>query len=188
MSSQHPFAVPTPEPRWPRWMPDIAWSPIISGVLILIAGALGYAFREPWLFASLGPTAFMVAETPALPSARFYNTVAGHLAGIISGMLAVWLVGAATAPPVAQFDYPVPARIWAAVIAVALNMLLGLLLHASHPPAAATTLLFALGVTKPNMNGALAVVAGVLIVAVFGEIARAARLGRKPGIKDILPS
>jgi hypothetical protein len=44
-----------------------------------------------------------------------------------------------------------------------------ILLHASHPPAAATTLLVALGGFKPTVHDALIVIIGVLIVATIGE-------------------
>lgn len=186
--SDQPFAAPTPEPRWPRNVPDIVWATIVSGILILIAGAFGYVFRKPWLFASLGPTAFLIAETPNARGSAFYNTIVGHLAGIASGVFAAWVCGAISAPTIAAAGYPVQERMWAATLAVALNVFVGILLRASHPPAAATTLLFALGIVDPNPNGVVSVIVGVSIMAVFGEVARAARLGRKPSFKDFLPS
>jgi CBS-domain-containing membrane protein len=67
---------------------------------------------------------------------------------------------------------------WAAVLAVALNMLGGLLLRASHPPAAATTLLVALGGFKTTVHDAVTVIVGVLIVAIVGEVLRRIRLGQ----------
>lgn len=188
MSSQHPFAIPTLEPRWPRRMPDVAWGTIISGVLILIIGLLGYAFKEPWLFASLGPTVFIITETPTLSIARFYNTIVAHFVGIAVGILAVYITGAASTPAVDPFGYPVMARVWASVLAIALTMFVVMLLHASHPPAAATTLLFSVGVIEPNWKGAVAVIVGVSIVATLGEMARLLRLGEKPNIRMFLPS
>jgi hypothetical protein len=56
-----------------------------------------------------------------------------------------------------------------------LTLLICLLLKASHPPAAATTLLVALGAIKTRQD-AFNVVAGVLLIAVFGETARRLRL------------
>jgi CBS-domain-containing membrane protein len=65
------------------------------------------------------------------------------------------------------------------VFAIALNMLLGFLLKASHPPAAATTLLVSLGGFKPTVVDATQVVVGVFIVAIAGEIFRQIRVKAK---------
>lgn len=64
------------------------------------------------------------------------------------------------------------------MIAIALNMLGGLLLRASHPPAAATTLLVTLGGFKPTVQNTLTVIIGVLIIATIGEKLRPIRLGK----------
>lgn len=165
---------------WIRKIPDIVWAPIVAGLLMLIAGLLGLAFRQPWLFPSLGPTAFLQAEQPKQPTARFYNTLVGHLHGLAAGLLAVTLLGAATAPPVLSTGELTPVRVWASVLAIALNMLLGFLLKASHPPAAATTLLVSLGGFKPTVSDVTHVVIGVAIVAIAGEALRQIRLKAQP--------
>lgn len=157
-------------------IPDIVWAPIVSGLLMLIVGLLGIAFRQPWLFPSLGPTAFLQAEQPDQKTAQFYNTVVGHLCGLVAGLLAVMLFGAATAPPVLSTGELAPVRVWASVLAIALNMLLGFLLKASHPPAAATTLLVSLGGFKPTISDTIHVMFGVVIVAIAGEIFRQIRV------------
>lgn len=162
--------------NWLSRIPDIVWAPIASGFLMLTVGLLGLAFHQPWLFPSLGPTAFLQAEQPDQKTARFHNTVVGHLCGLAAGLLAVMVLGAATAPPVLATGELTPVRVWASVLAIALNMLLGFLLKASHPPAAATTLLISLGGFKPTVSDATQVVIGVLIVASVGEILRRIRL------------
>jgi hypothetical protein len=55
-------------------------------------------------------------------------------------------------------------------------MLLGFILKASHPPAAATTLLVALGGFKPTWQDAATVMIGALIVAIVGEMLRRFRV------------
>ncbi|MBI3803108.1 MAG: HPP family protein [Nitrospirae bacterium] len=65
----------------------------------------------------------------------------------------------------------------AAVLATGLMLLGVLLLRASHPPAAATTLLVALGGFKVSLHTLTVVVSGVLIVALVGEGLRRLRLG-----------
>ncbi|MGI8748328.1 MAG: HPP family protein [Deinococcus sp.] len=102
----------------------------------------------------------------------------GHLIGLLSGFLAVWLLGATNAPSVlATHDLTSP-RVWASALAVALTLLVGLLLRASHPPAAATTLLAALGGFPPSLRSFLTVMGGVLIVTLLEEVLRRARLAQ----------
>ncbi len=52
------------------------------------------------------------------------------------------------------------------------------LLHASHPPASATTLLVALGGFRLDTPTMFTVIAGVLLVGVLGEALRRVRLGK----------
>ncbi|MEG4107917.1 HPP family protein [Microcoleus sp. S13_C5] len=170
--------------RWPASVPDKVWAPLGAGGLILVVGLIGLLAGQPWLFPSLGPTAFLQVETPDQRSARFYNTVVGHLLGLGAGLLAVTLLGAGDAPAVLSTKELTPVRVWAAAIAIALNMLGGLLLRASHPPAAATTLLVALGGFKPTVHDTLTVIIGVLIVATVGEVLRRIRLGKVPSHLD----
>ncbi|HEY9621690.1 MAG TPA: HPP family protein [Crinalium sp.] len=93
-----------------------------------------------------------------MASARFYNTVVGHFLGLGSGYLAIALLHANSAPAVLATHHLTAPRVWAAVLAVAFNMLGRILLNASHPPAAATTLLVALGGFPMTWNGVLTIV------------------------------
>jgi fumarate reductase subunit D len=68
-------------------------------------------------------------------------------------------------------------RMWAAVIAILFTVLIPMLLHASHPPAAATTLLITLGAIKTVTEGIYLMI-GVIILALFGELLRRARIGK----------
>jgi hypothetical protein len=139
-------------------------------------GLVGLAAGQPWLFPSLGPTAFLQAETPDQKSSRFYNTVVGHLIGFAAGVAAVLLLGAQHAPNVLVARELVPLRVWASVLSAVLTMLGLSLLKASHPPAAATMLLVALGGFSPSWKSAGTVMAGVLILAVLGEGVRHLRM------------
>lgn len=49
-----------------------------EGALILVLGAIGCAAGWPFLFTSLGPTAYEMVEKPKSPSAKSYNVVVGH--------------------------------------------------------------------------------------------------------------
>lgn len=144
-NTQENHSSASPPKGWLSKLPARVWTPIAASFLILVVGLVGLAARQPWLFPSLGSTAFLLVENPQLPSARFYNLIVGHLVGLGAGFLAVTLLGAGDAPAVLSTNELTPIRVWASVLAVVLNMLGVLLLKASHPPSAATTLLVALG-------------------------------------------
>jgi hypothetical protein len=159
-----------------RPIPDWIWAPLVVGGLMLSVGVLGLVVHQPWIFPSLGPTAFLQAEQPNVPFSKFYNTVIGHFIGLCTGLLAVFVFHAAIAPSVLATGELTRVRVAAAVLSVALNMLLGILLKASHPPAAATTLLVSLGGFEPNLHSAITIMIGVVIVAALGELLRRLRL------------
>lgn len=114
------------------------------------------------------------------PLRRFYNTIVGQLVGLGAGLAAVFLLGATTAPGVLTSHELVAVRVWAAVLSAVLTMLGLSLLNASHPPAAATMLLVALGRFEPTWRTVASVAAGVLIAAVLGEGVRYLRLHQVP--------
>ncbi len=156
--------------------PEAIWSPLMAGGLVLLAGALSFLLLEPWLFPSLGPTAFIQTHRPRSNVARFYNTVVGHLIGIAAGFACVALAGASQVLPVAEAGHALLPRVWASALAVALTMLGQLLLRAYHPPAAATTLIISLGVIRVTWRDALGLACGIIIVAVAGELLRRLRV------------
>jgi hypothetical protein len=127
--------------------------PILSGILILAAGLLGIAFHRPWLFSSLGPTAFQTTEYPELKSSRIYNVFAGHFIAIGMGFAALAIMGGWSAPVVASSHHLTLMRVWTAVIAVALTLLGAMAARA-----------------------ALALIIGVVIVGGLGECIRVLRL------------
>jgi hypothetical protein len=158
-------------------IPDPVWGSFAAGILILIVGLLGVLVGLPWLVPSIGPTAVLIAVTPAHPTARPWNTVVGHAGGMLAGFGAVAVLGAAAAPTVLGDHQLVPARVAAATVAITVTIALGFLLRASHPPAAATTLLVALG-SIATLPQALIVLAGVAVTAGIGEILREIRRQR----------
>jgi CBS-domain-containing membrane protein len=118
-------------------------------VTIGLLSAMAMATRTPFVFPSLGPTAFLFFVSPYSASASPRNTIFGHAIGIVCGYLALFVTGLATAPPalIAGVD---PARVLATALSLAATGALMVLLDAAHPPAGATTLIVSLGiVTRP---------------------------------------
>ncbi len=156
-------------------IPEMIWSPAASGILMLIPGVLGLLVGQPWLFPSLGPTAFLQVQEPELPMSRLYNTVVGHFIGIAAGYLAIFLLGLDSTGSVFAIRHLTKGRMWASVIAVSLTLAAQIPLRATHAPAAATTLLISLGGFGKKWADIESLAAGILIVALIGELFRLLR-------------
>ena len=116
---------------------------------IALLAAVAMVSGTPFVFPSLGPTAFLFFFTPRAPAASPRNTIYGHAIGILCGYGALWLFGLQYAPP-AMATGVSAARIGAAALSLASTGALMILLKAPHPPAGATTLIISLGiVTRP---------------------------------------
>lgn len=162
---------------WATLVPDDLWAPVTGALLIFVVGVLGLAAHRPWVFASLGPTAYLHAENPEHRSSRFYNTVVGHLVALGSGFFALWVLNAWNAPDVMATGDLTMVRVAASTIAIGVTILLVLALRASHQPAGATTLLVTLG-TFQKFNDAIVVIVGVVLIAAIGEPIRRLRIGK----------
>jgi hypothetical protein len=144
-------------------------------VLLLVIAAAGWATSQPLIFASLGPTAYELVEKPRDRSARAYNIIVGHLVGLGSGFLALYLMNAWRAPNVAQAGLVTPERMWAAVLAAVITTLGTLLLRAGQPAAIATSLLVALG-SMQTAHDAIVIAIAVLLITAIGEPLRRVRM------------
>ncbi|HEX7102297.1 MAG TPA: hypothetical protein VF201_06600, partial [Nitrolancea sp.] len=65
---------------------------------MLVVGTVAYATSQPFLYPSLGPTAFLQAEFPFHRSSQFRDTTFGHLIGIVAGLVAVFILDARSEP------------------------------------------------------------------------------------------
>jgi hypothetical protein len=164
------------KPPLPSGLPEAIWGPTSVAASIITVGLIGVLAGQPWLIPSLGPTAYTQAENPEHPTSRFYNVVVGHVVGLVMGFVAVALLNAWNAPSVLGDRELVPVRALAALISMVGTIAVAPVLRASHPPAAATTLLVALGALS-TLTDAINVMIGVLIVALVGELLRRVRLG-----------
>lgn len=154
---------------------DLLIAPIGEGALVLALSAIGYFSRQPFIFASLGPTAYELVEKPKEKSARTYNVVAGHVIALGAAHLSLWLMHAYSAPKVAEAGFVSAPRMWAIVIAAVITTLVTLALHASQPAALSTALLVAIG-SMQTRKDALIIVIAVAVITILGEPMRHARL------------
>jgi hypothetical protein len=147
---------------------DLLIAPIGEGALIMVLAAIGWATRWPFIFASLGPTAYEMMEQPELKSARPYNVIAGHFVALGAGWASLWVFHARASPTVSIAGFVSAPRLWAAVLAVVLTTLVTLTIRASQPAALSTALLVSLG-SMQTARSAAAIVISVLILAAIGE-------------------
>ena len=155
---------------------DLLWATLGEGGLVLALAAIGWATRQPLIFASLGPTAYELVEQPHVRSARVYNIIVGHLVGLGAGFLALYLLNAWAEPNVISSGIVSTKRLWAGALAASVTTFVTLILKAGQPAALATTLLISLG-SMQTRRDAIAIIVGVLIMTAIGEPVR--RFGLK---------
>ena len=117
----------------------------IALVITGIVGGLGFAFQQPWLFPSLGPTIYIHTITPKSDAALPWNTFVGHAIGAAAAFLSLAIFGGLHAAPAMAAGHVSVLRIAASALAVALTIGGQIPLRAGHAPATATTLLITLG-------------------------------------------
>ena len=145
-------------------------STIVMALFSLINGFISIALmalaalltRAPFIFPSLGPTAFLLFYTPTAPAASPRNTICGHLIGALAGWLSLVLFGLTAAPPAlaAGVDWP---RVGAAALSLSVTSSLMVLLRVPHPPAGATTLIVSLGL-MPHLWQVGVLMAAVIVL------------------------
>ncbi|HEX6554021.1 MAG TPA: HPP family protein [Ktedonobacteraceae bacterium] len=135
--------------QYPR-IPVLALYNFLSGfVSIGLMAAFAVILHSPFIFPSLGPTAFHYFSRQITPTASPRNAIIGHLIGTVAGYFSLVVTGlTATGPAIANgVTWP---RVIAAALSLGLTAGLMILFHASHAPAGATTLIISLGIlTQP---------------------------------------
>jgi CBS-domain-containing membrane protein len=139
--------------RWlRRFPPRLVWAAFvfINGfIAVAILAGLAVVSHTPFVFPSVGPTAFLLYFMPLAPTASPRNTLCGHALGIGCGYAALCLVGLEHAPSAVLEEIHGP-RVLAAALSLAATGALMILFRVVHPPAGATTLIISLGfITTP---------------------------------------
>jgi CBS domain-containing membrane protein len=133
---------------------------VTIGVLALLA----LVSHNPFVFPSLGPTAYLLFFSPLAKTSSPRNTILGHAVGLICGYAAFVVTGAGAMPFGAH-----PGIFWPRILAAALSLsttgAFMVLLGISHPPAGATTLIVSLGIISKPGELVIIEVAVLLLVA-----------------------
>lgn len=138
----------------------------LNGLLSIgLMAAAAWATRQPLVFPSLGPTAFLLFYNPLSPPSSPRNTICGHAIGVAAGYGSLAVFGLRHAGP--AVTGMTPDRIGAAALSLALTAGAMAWLAAPHPPAGATTLIVSLGILHtPGQMGVLML--GVILLAAQG--------------------
>lgn len=137
---------------------------LVNGVISIgIMSAAAVITRQPLIFPSLGPTAFLLFYTPTAPAASPRNTICGHAIGAAAGYLSLVVFGLTDAAPALATEVTW-ARVGAAAMSLGLTSGLMVWWRVPHPPAGATTLIVSLGILREPEQLAVLMLAVVLLV------------------------
>jgi CBS domain-containing membrane protein len=131
---------------------------ITIGLLALLALLTG----SPFVFPSLGPTAYLFFFSPLAEASSPRNTILGHAIGLICGY-AAFAVTIASSPPFAMHPGVHGPRVLAAALSLSATGALMALFRVSHPPAGATTLIVSLGIISQPKELVIIEVAVILL-------------------------
>jgi CBS-domain-containing membrane protein len=137
---------------------------VLTFVVLALAGAVGLASKQPWLFPSLGPTVMLACQAPDHPSSQPRTAAVGHIVGIAVGAGFLALFRLTDLPP-APVGGLTTGYVLAGALSVAVTTLILALLHCEHPPAGASTLIVSLGILTSARDLAVMVGAVLLVVA-----------------------
>ena len=137
----------------------------VNGVLAIgVMAAAAVVTGAPFIFPSLGPTAFLLFYTPLVPAACPRNAVGGHAIGAAAGYLSLVLFGLTDHAPAlvegVEWD-----RVGAAALSLGLTSGAMVWARVPHPPAGATTLIVSLGILREPWQLVVLMVAVVLLLA-----------------------
>lgn len=157
--------------RQPRRFPErvalAAFMFVTGAIAIALLSLLAMLTRSPFVFPSLGPTAFLLFFKPRSVSASPRHALLGHLTGLACGYAALLLTGLTHAPAALQMGVD-PARIVAAAFSLAATGAAMILLKVVHPPAGATTLIVSLGIiAQPRALAVIELAVLLLVVCAF---------------------
>ena len=143
----------------------VSWvAGVNGGLAILTIGLFAWFTDLPLLFPALGPSAFILFNTPMAPAAAPRSVILGHLTAMICGYGAWHLVGLAAGEPVSVQNSGWP-PICSASLALGACCLLLTRLSYAHPPACASGLVVALGAVTHGLDLLLMLLAVVWLTA-----------------------
>jgi CBS-domain-containing membrane protein len=147
--------------------PRLVWSAYVGVngfATIGLLGLLALVTGSPFVFPSLGPTAYLFFFSPLAEASSPRNAILGHAIGLICGY-AAFAVTSGFGPTFAAHGEVHLPRVLAAALALSATGAFMALSRVSHPPAGATTLIVALGIISQPRELIVIEVAVILLTA-----------------------
>lgn len=144
---------------------------VTTALAIGLLAGIAVVTREPFVFPSLGPTAFMLFFAATSPGASPRNVISGHLIGVLCGYAALVLFGlTAVTPDLEDLDWR---QVGSVTLALCATSAIMIWFAVPHAPACATTLIVALGLMRTPGELAILMLAVVLVTALGWIVNRA---------------
>jgi CBS-domain-containing membrane protein len=150
--------------RFPARLVWAAYVCVNSFVTIALLAMLALFTGSPFVFPSLGPTAYLFFFSPKSEASSPRNAILGHAIGLISGYAAFTLTVVSGQPASMHGGIHAP-TVFAAALSLSTTGALMVLFKVSHPPAGATTLIVSLGIISQPKDLIIIEVAVVLLTA-----------------------
>lgn len=146
------------------WASYVFLNSFITIALLTIVAILTH---NPFVFPSLGPTAYLFFFSPLAEASAPRNAVYGHAVGLACGFFAFYVTGMHPFGQGAAGQVYLP-RIIASALALSLTGAGMVLLRVNHPPAGATTMIVSLGIlAKAKYLPVIEVAVVLLVVQAF---------------------
>ncbi|WP_324664762.1 HPP family protein [Haloarcula sediminis] len=138
-----------------------------AGALLAALGGVVWLTGLPFLFPSLGPTAYLFATQPSARQSAARRVLGGHAVGVLAGLVAYHAIagGAVITASMGPASMAGLRLATSGVVAVALTTAGMALTDTGHAPACATTLIVGLGILAAPRQGAIIVLAVGALVA-----------------------
>ncbi|MUW15793.1 HPP family protein [Halorubrum sp. CBA1125] len=145
---------------------------LYAGLLFTVLGGIAWISGQPFIFPSLGPSAFILSFERRSERTRTYRIVGSHLIGGVAGLLAWTLLAAgvsitATPPPLSIEGFRLAAS---ATISIVLTSWMMIATETVHAPACATTLIVSLGLLSTPLQVGIIVISVVILVEFHASV------------------
>lgn len=154
---------------------------ISAGINVLLhfvfLGGLAWGSGQPFLFPSLGPSAYLLATGDNPRAEGTYHVIGGHAVAAIAGLIAYLAIadGLIVVDAFEQgerFSEDVGRLVLSGITAMVLTTIGMLWTDTNHPAACATTLIVALGLMSTVLEVTIIIVSVALLVGFHGLIVR----------------
>lgn len=145
---------------------------LYAGLLFTALGVIAWGSGQPFVFPSLGPTAFVLAFERQRDRTQNYRVIGSHAIGSAAGLLAWVLIApdvsiTASLPPFSTAGFRLTAS---ATVSILLTSWAMIGTDTVHPPACATTLIVSLGLLSTLHHVAIILGSVGILVAFHNSI------------------